>query len=143
MADLSKGRNTIFRTSILFCLPSQIGRALDPNMAAILLLRCLTCFFGAPTVATEPPICTTGLVSGRQLPKSVTAPDRKHSLAMEFLIGSHHSWCCVFRHVPVPLFLGTISYLTDCYGKYCASALAANAVLCSLFGVPSILTADV
>lgn len=34
----------------------------------------------------------------------------------------------------VPLFLGITSYLTDCYGKYSASALAANAVLRSLFG---------
>ena len=34
----------------------------------------------------------------------------------------------------VPLFLGIISYLTDCYGQYAASALAANAVLRSLFG---------
>ena len=34
----------------------------------------------------------------------------------------------------VPLFLGITSHLTDCYGKYSASALAANAVLRSLFG---------
>ena len=34
----------------------------------------------------------------------------------------------------VPLFLGITSYLTDCYGKYAASALAANAVIRSLFG---------
>lgn len=34
----------------------------------------------------------------------------------------------------VPLFLGITSYLTDCYGQYAASALAANAVLRSLFG---------
>ncbi|KAL8788391.1 MAG: hypothetical protein Q9195_007309 [Heterodermia aff. obscurata] len=34
----------------------------------------------------------------------------------------------------VPLFLGITSYLTDCYGKYSASALAANAVFRSLFG---------
>ena len=34
----------------------------------------------------------------------------------------------------VTLFLGITSYLTDCYGRYAASALAANAVLRSLFG---------
>lgn len=34
----------------------------------------------------------------------------------------------------VLLFLGITSYLTDCYGRYAASALAANAVLRSLFG---------
>lgn len=34
----------------------------------------------------------------------------------------------------VPLFLGITAYLTDCYGDYSASALAANAVLRSLFG---------
>ena len=34
----------------------------------------------------------------------------------------------------VPLFLGITSYLIDCYGQYSASALAANAVLRSLFG---------
>ena len=34
----------------------------------------------------------------------------------------------------VPLFLGITSYLTDCYAKYAASAIAANAVLRSLFG---------
>ena len=34
----------------------------------------------------------------------------------------------------VPVFLGITSYLTDCYGNYAASALAANAVLRSLFG---------
>lgn len=34
----------------------------------------------------------------------------------------------------IPLFLGITSYLTDCYGPYAASALAANAVLRSLFG---------
>lgn len=34
----------------------------------------------------------------------------------------------------VTLFLGITAYLTDCYGKYAASALAANAVLRSLFG---------
>lgn len=34
----------------------------------------------------------------------------------------------------VPLFLGIMSYLTDCYGKYAASALVANAVLRALFG---------
>lgn len=34
----------------------------------------------------------------------------------------------------VTLFLGITSYLTDCYGIYAASALAANAVLRSLFG---------
>lgn len=32
------------------------------------------------------------------------------------------------------LFLGITSYLTDCYGQFAASALAANAVLRSLFG---------
>lgn len=32
------------------------------------------------------------------------------------------------------LFLGITSYLTDCYGPFVASALAANAVLRSLFG---------
>ena len=34
----------------------------------------------------------------------------------------------------VTLFLGITAYLTDCYGQYAASALAANAVLRSLFG---------
>ena len=34
----------------------------------------------------------------------------------------------------VTLFLGITSYLTDCYGQYAASALAANAVLRSLSG---------
>ncbi|KAI1858061.1 uncharacterized protein JN550_012883 [Neoarthrinium moseri] len=33
----------------------------------------------------------------------------------------------------VTLFLGTNAYLTDCYGRFSASALAANAVLRSLF----------
>jgi len=31
------------------------------------------------------------------------------------------------------LFLGTNAYLTDCYGRFSASALAANAVMRSLF----------
>ncbi|KAI9837663.1 MAG: hypothetical protein M1837_002923 [Sclerophora amabilis] len=34
----------------------------------------------------------------------------------------------------VTLFLGITAYLTDCYGLYSASALAANAILRSLFG---------
>jgi hypothetical protein len=34
----------------------------------------------------------------------------------------------------VPVFLGITAYLADCYGKYSASALAANAVLRSVFG---------
>lgn len=34
----------------------------------------------------------------------------------------------------VALFLGRKSYLTDCYGRFAASALAANAVLRSFFG---------
>lgn len=34
----------------------------------------------------------------------------------------------------IMLFLGITSYLTDCYGQFGASALAANAVLRSLFG---------
>ena len=33
----------------------------------------------------------------------------------------------------VALFLGTNAYLTDCYGRFSASALAANAVMRSLF----------
>jgi hypothetical protein len=33
----------------------------------------------------------------------------------------------------VTLFLGTNAYLTDCYGRFSASALAANAVMRSLF----------
>ena len=42
----------------------------------------------------------------------------------------------------VPLFLGIISYLTDCYGQYAASALAANAVFRSLFGAAFPLFAE-
>ncbi|KAE8167779.1 major facilitator superfamily domain-containing protein [Aspergillus tamarii] len=34
----------------------------------------------------------------------------------------------------IPLFLGIMAYLTDCYGPYGASALAANGVLRSIFG---------
>lgn len=34
----------------------------------------------------------------------------------------------------VPLFLSITAYLTDCYGPFSASALAANAVLRSIFG---------
>lgn len=42
----------------------------------------------------------------------------------------------------IMLFLGITSYLTDCYGRFGASALAANAVLRSLFGAVFPLFAD-
>ena len=50
-----------------------------------------------------------------------------------------HWTCGILAGIPfglglVTLFLGITSYLTDCYGQYAASALAANAVLRSLFG---------
>ena len=46
---------------------------------------------------------------------------------------------CIAAGIPfgigfVTLFLGITSYLTDCYGRFSASALAANAVFRSLFG---------
>ncbi|KAK5625003.1 hypothetical protein RRF57_000719 [Xylaria bambusicola] len=52
---------------------------------------------------------------------------------------SIHWASCVVAGVPfgigfVTLFLGITSYLIDCYGRYAASALAANAILRSLFG---------
>ncbi|GAB0138189.1 hypothetical protein EsDP_00006431 [Epichloe bromicola] len=52
---------------------------------------------------------------------------------------SVHWASCIVSGIPfgigfVTLFLGIISYLIDCYGKYAASALAANAILRSLFG---------
>ncbi|KAK7989773.1 cellular nucleic acid-binding protein [Apiospora arundinis] len=50
-----------------------------------------------------------------------------------------HWASCIVSGIPfgigfVTLFLGITSYLIDCYGKYAASALAANAILRSLFG---------
>lgn len=39
-----------------------------------------------------------------------------------------------FGFTLIALFLGIMAYLTDCYGPYSASALAANNVLRSLFG---------
>lgn len=52
---------------------------------------------------------------------------------------SIHWISCVAAGIPfgaglVTLFLGITSYLIDCYGQYAASALAANAVLRSIFG---------
>jgi hypothetical protein len=52
---------------------------------------------------------------------------------------SIHWISCVLAGLPfgigfVTLFLGITSYLIDCYGIYAASALAANAILRSLFG---------
>ncbi|KAK8091375.1 uncharacterized protein PG998_015190 [Apiospora kogelbergensis] len=52
---------------------------------------------------------------------------------------SIHWATCIVAGIPfgigfVTLFLGITSYLIDCYGKYAASALAANAILRSLFG---------
>lgn len=52
---------------------------------------------------------------------------------------SVHWAVCIVAGIPfgigfVTLFLGITTYLIDCYGKYAASALAANAVLRSLFG---------
>lgn len=52
---------------------------------------------------------------------------------------SIHWASCIIAGVPygfgfVSLFLGITSYLIDCYGRYAASALAANAILRSLFG---------
>jgi hypothetical protein len=49
-----------------------------------------------------------------------------------------HWAACISAGIPfgisfVALFLGTNAYLTDCYGRFSASALAANAVLRSLF----------
>ena len=49
-----------------------------------------------------------------------------------------HWAICIAAGVPfgigfVTLFLGTNAYLTDCYGRFSASALAANAVMRSLF----------
>jgi hypothetical protein len=49
-----------------------------------------------------------------------------------------HWAVCISAGVPfgigfVTLFLGTNAYLTDCYGRFSASALAANAVMRSLF----------
>ena len=49
-----------------------------------------------------------------------------------------HWIVCILAGVPfgtgfVALFLGTNAYLTDCYGRFSASALAANAVMRSLF----------
>jgi hypothetical protein len=50
-----------------------------------------------------------------------------------------HWASCILSGIPfgigfVVLSLGITSYLIDCYGKYAASALAANAILRSLFG---------
>lgn len=39
-----------------------------------------------------------------------------------------------FGFAIIPLFLGIMAYLTDCYGPYGASALAANGVVRSIFG---------
>jgi hypothetical protein len=52
---------------------------------------------------------------------------------------SIHWASCILAGIPfgigfVALSLGITSYLIDCYGKYAASALAANAILRSLFG---------
>ncbi|KAK6205898.1 hypothetical protein LQW54_008089 [Pestalotiopsis sp. IQ-011] len=52
---------------------------------------------------------------------------------------SIHWASCIIAGVPfgfgfVSLFLGITSYLIDCYGRYAASALGANAILRSLFG---------
>ncbi|KAF5661102.1 major facilitator superfamily transporter [Fusarium heterosporum] len=52
---------------------------------------------------------------------------------------SIHWASCIISGIPfgigfVVLSLGITSYLIDCYGKYAASALAANAILRSLFG---------
>ncbi|UNI18424.1 hypothetical protein JDV02_004694 [Purpureocillium takamizusanense] len=52
---------------------------------------------------------------------------------------SIHWASCIVAGIPfgigfVTLFLGITSYLIDCYGRYSASALAANAILRSLFG---------
>lgn len=52
---------------------------------------------------------------------------------------SIHWASCIMAGIPfgigfVALFLGITSYLIDCYGRYAASALAANAILRSLFG---------
>ena len=49
-----------------------------------------------------------------------------------------HWIVCILSGIPfgigfVTLFLGTNAYLTDCYGRFSASALAANAVMRSLF----------
>lgn len=49
-----------------------------------------------------------------------------------------HWTACIAAGIPfgigfVTLFLGTNAYLTDCYGRFSASALAANAVMRSLF----------
>jgi hypothetical protein len=49
-----------------------------------------------------------------------------------------HWAACIAAGTPfgigfVTLFLGTNAYLTDCYGRFSASALAANAVMRSLF----------
>jgi len=49
-----------------------------------------------------------------------------------------HWTVCIAAGIPfgigfVTLFLGTNAYLTDCYGRFSASALAANAVMRSLF----------
>ncbi|KAH6878459.1 MFS multidrug transporter [Alternaria rosae] len=50
----------------------------------------------------------------------------------------NHWIVCILAGIPfgigfVMLFLGTNAYLTDCYGRFSASALAANAVMRSLF----------
>ncbi|RBR26198.1 uncharacterized protein FIESC28_00981 [Fusarium coffeatum] len=52
---------------------------------------------------------------------------------------SIHWASCIISGIPfgigfVVLSLGITSYLIDCYGKYAASALAANAILRSCFG---------
>ncbi|GJN82735.1 hypothetical protein PLIIFM63780_006280 [Purpureocillium lilacinum] len=52
---------------------------------------------------------------------------------------SIHWASCIVAGIPfgigfVTLFLGITSYLIDCYGRYSASALAANAILRALFG---------
>jgi hypothetical protein len=52
---------------------------------------------------------------------------------------SIHWSSCILAGIPfgigfVTLFLGITSYLVDCYGRYAASALAANAIIRSLFG---------
>jgi hypothetical protein len=49
-----------------------------------------------------------------------------------------HWAACIAAGIPfgigfVALFLGTNAYITDCYGRFSASALAANAVMRSLF----------
>lgn len=53
LLTVERGRNTVYRTTLLLFVLFQLGCALSPNIAALLVFRFFSGFFGSPTVTNS------------------------------------------------------------------------------------------